>query len=303
SWGGYVYSGAMYDSTVNFGTTRDIVNVGGVPFTVQDLSKELDDWAVVFDGGISHNYNPNKAFTLGDQTGYFLWQSQGSGYYRRYQDEDDYNLGVLTARTGPVWAVPEKWRASIGLQLDQIFLDDSNLATFITLNPNINLLLSPRTELTLDFAVTDRSYDDEDDEVRDGTYYSTLAVLTQFYLERDLGLQLGAGYADFDADEDVFSYKVPEAFIGATYEAWQGGTIFGRVGYRNYDYDDPVPVFNEDRDDDEIRFITGFQHVLTAGMLDGWVVRAEYVYTDNDSSVDIFDYDRTQVSVGVSRGF
>ena len=63
------------------------------------------------------------------------------------------------------------------------------------------------------------------------------------YLARDLGLQLGAGYADFDADVDVLSYDSPEVFVGATYQAWQGGTMFARLGYRNYDYDEPVTFF------------------------------------------------------------
>jgi hypothetical protein len=306
SWGGYVYTGLMYDSNVNFGTTRDVVNVGGVPLKVEDISKELDDWAAVLDAGFSHSYNPNKKFRSGDRTGYFLWHTQGNGYYRRYQDEDDYNLGVLTLRTGPVWAVPEKWRASLGVQADQIFLDDSKLAVFLTVNPNINILLNQRTELTLDLALTDRNYDDGINEARDGTYKSGLAVLTRFYLARDLGLQLGAGYSDFDADVDVLSYDSPEVFVGATYQAWQGGTVFGRLGYRNYDYDDPVtflPGLSASRDDDEIRFVTGVQHLINGDVLNGWVVKAEYAYTDNDSNLDLFDYDRHQVSLGISKGF
>lgn len=307
SWGGYVYSGVMYDSNVNFGTTRDIINVNGIPFQITgDASDELDDWAVVLDSGLSHNYNPNKQFKAGDSTGYFLWQSQANAYYRRYLDEDDYNLGVLTLRTGPVWAVPEKWRASIAVQGDQIFLDDSNLATFVSLNPNINYLINRRTELTFDLNVTERTYDDDVDEPREGTFYSGLAVLTRFYLDRDLGLQLGGGYADFDGDEDFTSYDYPEIFAGATYQAWLGGTVFGRVGFRNYDYDGPLPgpLFSlGNRDDDEIRVIAGVQHVLNGDILNGWVVRAEYVYTDNDSNIDLYDYDRNQVSLGISKGF
>jgi hypothetical protein len=303
SWGGYVYTGVMYDSNVNFGTTRDIVNVGGIPFNIKKDSQEESDWAAVLDTGITHIYNPNKTFRAGEDTGYFLWESQGNAYYRRYTDEDDYNLGVLTLRTGPVWAVPEKWRASFAVQADQLFLGDENLGFFLTLNPSVNFLLNQRTELTLDLVLTDRNYDDRADKAREGTYYSGLAVLTRFYLARDLGLQFGAGYSGFDADNDVLSYDTPEVFVGATYQAWLGGSVFGRVGYRSYDYDDPVPLFNKSRDDDELRFITGVQHQLNGDFLNGWVVRAEYVYTDNDSNIDLFDYDRSQVSVGISRGF
>ena len=49
--------------------------------------------------------------------------------------------------------------------------------------------------------------------------------------------------------------------------------------------------------------IAGVLHQLNGDILNGWVVRGEYVWTDNDSNIDVFDYDRSQVSVGLSRAF
>jgi hypothetical protein len=151
--------------------------------------------------------------------------------------------------------------------------------------------------------LTDRHYDDKDDDAREGTYTSGLAILTRFYLERDLALQLGAGYSQFNADNDVLSYDTPDIFVGATYQAWTGGALFARVGYRDYDFDDETPLFLKDRDDEELRVIAGFQHQLNGDILNGWVVRGEYVWTDNDSNIDVFDYDRSQFSLGLSRAF
>ena len=302
-WGGYVYGGVMYDSNVNFGTTRDVVNVGNIPFNVDPDTQEEEDWAAVLDSGVAYTYNPNRRFQVGERSGFFLWESQANAYYRRYADEDDFNLGVLTLRTGPAWVLPETWRISLGFQADQIFLDDSDLALFLSVNPSVSFLLNPRTELTFDVIVQDRQYDDDEDKAREGTYSAGLAVLTRYYLEKDLALQVGAGYADFDADDDVLSYDTPDLFVGATYQAWTGGSLFARVGYREYDYDDEVPLFLEDRDDDEWRLITGVQHEIRGDFLYGWVVRGEYVYTDNDSNIDVFDYDRSQVSIGLSKAF
>lgn len=192
---------------------------------------------------------------------------------------------------------------SLGLQADQIFLGDSKLALFLSVNPSVSFLLNPRTELTFDVIVTDRHYDDNVDDPREGTYSSGLAILTRYYLERDLALQFGAGYSNFNADDDVLSYDTPDIFVGATYEAWTGGALFARVGYRDYDYDDEVPLFLEDRDDTELRAIAGFQHQLNGDILNGWVIRGEYVWTDNNSDIDVFDYTRKQASLGLSRAF
>lgn len=302
-WGGYGYTGVMYDSNVNYGTS-DVI-VGGIPFSIEG---EKSDWAAVFDAGLLHTYNPNKSFKSGDKTGYFFWQSQATGYYRAYTDENDFNLGVATLRTGPVWAVADAWRFSLAVQGDQIWFGSDRLAFFTSLNPTYSVMLTPRTELTLDGILQDRNYNDSEDEGRDGTLVGGTVVLSQFYLERKLGAQAGVGYSDFDADEDAFGYKLPEAFVGATYEAWTRGTLYTRLGYRWFEYDanfDALAALigTNDRDDDELRFLAGFRHEIASGFLEKFVLRGEYVYTDNDSDVDVFDYDRSQVSLGLSRGF
>lgn len=302
-WGGFVYSGVMYDSNVNYGA-NDVI-LGGIPFS---LEGEESDWAGVLEGGISHTYNPNKSFKSGDKTGYFFWQSSANGYYRGYTDENDFNLGVATLRTGPVWAVADAWRASVAVQGDQIWFGSDRLAFFTSLNPTYSVMLAPRTELTIDGVLQDRNYNDSEDEGRNGTLWGSTVVLSQFYLERRLGVQGGVGYSDFNADENAFSYKLPEVFGGATYDAWRRGTIYTRVGYRWYDYDKNFDglaaiIGSNDRDDDELRIIGGFRHEIGGEFMTGWVIRGEYVWTDNDSDVDVFDYDRSQISLGISKGF
>jgi hypothetical protein len=302
-WGGYVYGGIMYDSNVNFGTTRDIIDIGGLPFVIDPDARELDDWAGVLEGGVSHTYNPQKTFEAGEKTGYFLWQTQGNAYYRGYFDETDFNFGVLTARTGPAWVVPQDWRASVAVQGDQIWFGSSRLAVFVALNPSYSFSLNPNTEVTFDLFVQERDYNKDEDEGRDGTLYSGLVILSRFLFEGRVAAQVGAGYSDFDADEDFFGYDAPEVFVGATWSAWQRGAVFGRAGYRWYSFDGQEPLFNESRDDDELRLTAGFQHELAGSFLPGWVVRGEWVWTDNDSDIEVFDWDRNQVTLGISRGF
>jgi tetratricopeptide (TPR) repeat protein len=188
-WTPSIYAGLMYDSNVNVGPSRDIIDINGTPGLVLPESQEKDDFAMVISPGIAHTWNPGKRFEAGEQQGFFLWQSQANGYYRAYADEDDYNLGILTLRTGPAWVVPGHWRAGIGLQGDQIFLGGSNLAWFTTLNPNITWELGSDTELSLDGIATDRRYHDNDEEGRDGLYLSANAIVTHYFRNRTIRLQ------------------------------------------------------------------------------------------------------------------
>jgi hypothetical protein len=295
----------MYDSNVNIGPSRDVIDVGGVPFTVLPDSQETSDFAAVISPGIVHTYNPDKRFNAGEQRGFFLWQSQANAYYRAYFDEHDYNLGVLTVRTGPAWVVPGHWRAGIGLQGDQIFLGDESLAFYTTLNPNLTFEAGRDTEITLDSYISNRHYWDENEDGRDGWYKSASVLATRYFSNRSLGLQIGGGWMDFDADEDRYSYSGPDLVGGVLWEAWQNGLVYARANYRGYDFDGLEPLFeaNGSREDDEWRYSVGFQHDFAEGLLAKWSLIGSWFHTDNDSNIPLYEYDRDVVNLGLSRQF
>ncbi len=303
SWTPSIYAGLMYDSNVNVGPSRDIIDIGGLPFVVTPESQETDDFAWVVNPAISHVYNPGVTFESGEHTGNFIWQSDASAYYRGYFQEHDFNLGVLTLRTGPAWVVPLHWRAWVGLQGDQIWLGGDSLAFFTTLNPGVTWEANASTEITLEGAVTDRHYWDDDESGRDGWVKEGHLSITRYFDNRRLALQAGVGYADFSADIDHFGYRGPEIHGGVILEAWRDGIVYARAGYTHYDFDGTEPGFGVSRDDDEGRYALGFEHVFKSGLLNRWALQGSWVYTDNSSNVPIYDYDRHVVDVGLRRSF
>lgn len=302
-WTPSIYAGLMFDTNATFGPSREVIDIGGLPFTVVPEAREQEDGAVVLIPGILHTWNPGRRFQSGEHTGQFLWQSQANAYYRAYFDEDDFNLGVLTLRTGPAWVVPRRWRAHLGLQGDQIWLGDESLALYSTLNPAFTWVVGPDTELTLDGALTRRHYWDSDEDGRDGWYKAASLVADHRLGQSPFVLQAGAGYLHFDADDERFSHSGPELFAGLVWRAWERGALFGRVAWRQYDFDGPEPLFNVARDEDEIRTLLGFQHEFAAGALADWSLQGSWIYTNNDSNVALYDYDRHQFSLGLARSF
>lgn len=304
-WTPSIYLGLMHDTNVNIGPSSDIVDIGGVLFLVTPASREQDDTAWVVDGGLAHTYNPGRRIESGERGGFFVWQSQANGYYRGYFDEDDFDLGVLTLRTGPVWFVPTEWRASIGLQGDQIWLGGDSLAFFTTLHPAFTWFIGADTDVTIEGRLTNREYQRSRDSGRDGWYQSGRITVGHYLSGRRVGLQAGIGYINFNADDDRFSHDGPEAFAGIVAQAWTNGSVYARAQYRQYEFDgrEPAP-FLVSRDDDEFRYTVGFQHDFKAGMLRDWSLLGDWTYTDNqDDDVPIFDYDRSQISLGISRTF
>lgn len=308
-WSPSFYGGLMYDTNVNIGPSRDVIDTGifyctpADPCNVLDGSRPKSDLAAVVNAGIAHTFNPNRRFAWGEDTGSFVWQSELNAYYRAYFTESDFNLGVLTARTGPAWIVPGHWRAYVALQVDDIFLDNSSLALFGTLNPGVAWQFGDDWELGVDAVLTRRTYRDNAESGREGWYKAGNLTLGRYFRGRSLLVQGGVSYADFNADEDRYSYRGPEVFLGFNSAAWTNGAVFARVGYRWYDFDGLEPLFDTQRNDEELRATVGFQHDFREGWLAKWSLIGSWAYTDNQSDVPIYEYDRHQVSLGLSRRF
>lgn len=302
-WTPSFYAGLMYDSNINYGLAQDIVDIGGLPFIVSPDSKEKSGGAAVLNTGIAHTFNPNRRFEAGEDTGSFVWQSEANAYYRAYFDESDFNLGVLTLRTGPAWIVPGRWRAYVGLQADEIFLGGDALALFTSLNPGAIWQVGENWEVALDGIITQRDYHDGDESGRDGWYEAGNLAVGRYFSQRSVLVQAGVSYANFDADDEPFSYQGPEVFVGFNAAAWTNGAVFARISYRWYDFSGEEPGFDTPRDDTELRTLLGFQHDFREGWLDRWSLIGSWSYTDNQSNVAIYEYDRNQVSLGLSRRF
>jgi len=207
-------------------------------------------------------------------------------------------------RTGPAWVVPGHWSAGIGLQGDQIWLGDRSLALFTSLNPRVTWELSQDTALTLDSFITQRHYWRDQDAGRDGWYKWAAVSIDHFLNDGKVTLNGGIGYADFDADNNQFSYNGPEVFGGIGVNAWRDGSVYARARYKKYDFEGIEPGFGQSRDDDEYRVTLGFQHNFRSGIMHNWSLLGDWTYTDNNSKeVPIYDYDRHEVNLGLSRAF
>jgi Surface lipoprotein assembly modifier len=301
-WTPSIYLGTMYDNNVNVGPDQNLINIGGTLFPIGDQKSDL---AAVINPGITHTYNPDKHFDWGEHNGFLLWQSSLNGYYRHYRDEHDFDLGVLTARTGPAWVVPRHWRASINLQADQIWLGGGRLAFFTSLNPTITWQIGNTTEFGLEGVLTRRSYNKDLDSVREGWYKWIGATLGQYLFENKLAIKGGAGYFWFDTDDSAerFAYTGPDVFLGMVVQAWDHGSVFARASYRNYQFLGFEPGFPDRRDENEFRYTVGFQHSIASGALSDWALMGNWTHSKNDSNVPLYDYDRDQFSLGLSRNF
>lgn len=301
-----ISAGFMYDSNVNVGPSSELVE--GSIFVLDPTSLKQSDNALVLAAGVAHTFQPGAIFQLGERSASFLWQSQASLYNRAYNDMDDFDLTILTGSTGPALVVLRHWRANLALNVDRIWLGGSELAVFTSVNPAVTWQFN-NGELTWDAALTNRSYDNDaptaqgGDGGREGTYDAMGLTLGRYFNARRVAAQVGARMVDFTADEERYGNDGYELLAGLIVKTWPNGTVFARANYRNVNYDAIEPGFADARDEQENRYVAGFQHDFKAGYLDKWTLNGGIQYTENNSNISIYDYDRRQVTLNLGRTF
>lgn len=304
--------GYLYDSNVNVGPGSDVLEVDGQSLRLTPGSTGQGDQAAVVSIGLSHTYRPGITRDVGERVASFLWQSEASLYHRDYRDEHAFNLSVLTLRTGPALVVPRHWRAGVQLIADHISLGSESLGLFTSLRPLVTWQFD-RTELSWDAIITRRDYYESADSGREGDYWRTGVSVGQYYRQRKVAAQAGVSVLSFDADAAQYAYDGYELFVGVNVRAWTRGNLYTRLGYRDVEYDagttfnlggtPPTLLTTAPRDEQESRLLLGLEHGLQGGWLDKWSFGASLELTDNRSNVSLYDYDRRQFSVNLSRTF
>lgn len=304
-WRPRVSVGYMYDSNANVGPSSELIEVSGSEFQLVPGSTKASDHASLLGAGVSHTYRLSKQLDIGERIASVLWQSDASLYHRDYKDDHSLNISVATLSTGPSFVVPRHWRAGVQLIADYIELGSDELATFTSMRPLVTWQFSD-TELTLDATYTDRAYKEAVDSGREGDYIRAGVSLGQYYKQRKVAAQAGISFLNFGADDGQYGYDGYEAFVGASVRAWQRGDAYVRTTYRDVQFDADTIIGGLPagaRDENELRLLTGVSHTFQEGVLGNWALGMDVEYTRNDSNVSIYEYERTQISVNLSRGF
>jgi|EP00764_Aduncisulcus_paluster_P012343 hypothetical protein len=291
-------AGVLFDSNVNVGPSSSVVNVNGTPFTITGGSPVSDN-ALVVSGSYDHSYRTGKTLRLGQSTGMLFWQSGASVYHRGYDTEDDFNLDVLSLRTGPAVITNKRWRGNIALQVDHIRLGGNDLANYIGLQPSMTWSFDGSTELTVDAEFTDRNFQEAADQGRDSDYYSVGIALGKGYRNNTVGVQAGIEGFENDANEAEFSNNGWEVFAGVNWQVKPTTSLFSRLSYNESDFKGVVTGVGKVRDDEQVQLIIGGKHTF-ANELE---LSAVWMRSEADSNVELYQYDRNQLSINLAKKF
>lgn len=295
----FVYLGALFNSNVNAGPGNDVF---------QDIvlalgSTKTDDHAITLSAGLTHRYLAPASIKIGGKVASFTWNTNASYYRADYSKQNAYDLDLFSVGTGPGLFVAGKWRGGVNLQWDESLLSGDRYATYLGLSPTLTGIFGQgRTEITGDVNVQKRSFHRASENGRDSDYASVGINIGQV-VGLTTAIQVGARYFDERADLNYFSNHGYEAFAGVNWQATKPLSLYGRISYRDNQYDAAEPLLSAPRDENTTTVTLGGSYKFLGSRLDQWVIGANYIYTDARSNIGFYSFDREQFSLNVGRDF
>jgi len=293
----YTRVGLLYNSNINFAPLRGSTDFN-IPGGEDTDSSGLDTFL-----SASHRYKDKQPFDIDGAATHFEWQSQISWTGNNYTRESDFNLNIISASTGPALISTGRWRGAINLQVDQTYFGDSTLGTFISLNPLATFDLGNYRGITIEASYTNNNFSRDEDQGRDGD--SILAGLAYSTLLGGVenGIETGFRIIHSTAEDDQFTFAASEIYLGGFAGYGDNNNFYLNLHFKQFDFDGTEPISGKIRDEIESRYVLGYNHDFTEGLLADWTLNTEASFTKNNSNVDAFSYERTLFTINFARYF
>ena len=214
--------------------------------------------------------------------------------FRANHSEQSFNLGVLRLESGYGQNLErDRWR--VGVRVQVVTLDKDRFQNAYGVIGNWSHDLGDGWTGSLTGGATTLRF--KGDSVRDTDQYLGAGTLSRQFGR--FGHSLTIFGADEEARDDKLGAHNTHVFYGVAYGVqwtltpeWSPFLSFSGQKTR---YDKPHPVFAIKRDDDQYAARLGVNWTLMQRL----VVRAEYRYTNLDSNIKVFKYDRSELEAGL----
>lgn len=291
NWRVRASTAVIYDSNVNNGPSIDVVRLFGLPFTLSEDAKAQSDTAYTFRFEADHIARIHNTLN---------WQSNVSLNWTDYSTLDQYDSLQVSASTGPVFQIDPDTIFSVPVSADFVVYTDEGrvFSNSIGIAPQFRRKLNDDVTFNFNTSLSHKHFDDNGE--RDTTSYS---ISPGFDFATECGsetLRLSTNFGNDNSGVGIYSNDNwgLNASIFCSLGENTAMTLFG--GYKQSDYEEREaahPVVRED-----ITRSIGFniQHAHKSSGID---FVASGTFTDNDSNLPIYTYDRFQGTLSARKKF
>lgn len=286
-WNLRLTAGVLYDDNVNSGPASGEILLFDTPFILDADSLQQDTLGLLF--GISGDYT----LVISDQA---AWRFAAGGSKLEYRDHTDFEIGVVSAATGPLWR-GDDFIAGLDGIYQRVWLGNGGYSHSYGVRPSFNYALGRKTTLVTTAAFEKRKFDGR--PARDGErYYGGVAV--RFTVSGIGVLQPGYRFSKVEASDGTEGFGRHEISLNGVFPIGDRWSARAATALWLSRYDALEPAFGVIRDDTLWRGNLALIYAFTSLRM---ALTLSYSYARNDSNITVFDYDRHQMSLSVTKRY
>ncbi|MPS48038.1 surface lipoprotein assembly modifier [Methylobacillus sp.] len=296
----YLEGGVGHDSNVNSATAASSVTVavpalGGliVDIGLDRQARESSDNYTNLAGGISFRTPLARRLAL-------FAGINASQRLNRHQDAFD--LGMLDANVGLSYR-QHRDTYTVAAQANSLSLDDQTYRRAYGINMQWQRDIDTKNQVNLFAQVSRLAY--PDNRIRDADRYIVGGGWAHVFDGDLTPLLFMSGYGGKEQTRneyaDFLSYRVHGVRSGGQLTLRPNLVAFTTLGYENRRHDEPetFPFLFATREDKQLDASVGLRYLPGYN----WIIKPQFTFIRNDSTVELYSFDRYMVSVSVRREF
>jgi len=272
------------DNNANSGIDAEVVDIPHLgPIQLFDSSQVIDDYFLntQWQSAYLKPLNLNRSW-------YVVGQVKHSAY-QRFEEMSRTYTDVIAG-----WQMRDKkLKYHINSFYRPLWLDNNKYLDYMGISADISFRQQENHDLgvTGTFAMLNYQQDDLDkNQFMLGFWYQITASKLSHRLTLNLGKE--------EADNDIFQH-LSRSFWGVSYRAVmqvsKQRNVNFQIDFTESDYDKAHPLFLTEQEDTLWKVATDYQHSINKEW--SWLVKISY--SQNNSSLVLYDYDRTLISTAI----
>ncbi len=285
--------GYKYDDNITSGPDEAVIDDAGIPIRLDGSVREKsgDNWIT--------GLRADLLYDLGAAGGLF-WNGGLDFYYSHSLEDSDYHYMKTDLFTGPWWNDKKNIaKAPVGYTYKRYAGDP--LSGTVHFTPSYERRFSRTLGVAGSYRLEVERYDEE--KYTDAGYDNeshTISMGPNLYLmDRRLVLSGRLAYELLEADADRYSYDAAH-LSASVFTAFATDTeLFLLYKWSDKTYDGPAAAYADDREDSRHTVVA----VLAQNFLEHFFAALEAAYIDNSSNSDLYDFDKTTLTLSVGLNY
>lgn len=287
-WTLFFTQGLQYDDNVSAGPDQALIETSLGVLSLDENQRETDsaNWL--------SSLNAYMRYDMAERGGAF-WDGGLDFFFSKSFEDSDFDYLSVDVSTGPGWMWGKSMTRLLAGYTDTTYGQD-HLSGIVYVKPDVEFFFTDTFSVEASYTVSDHDYSQSEYRDYDATSHQA-SLGHNLYLDNARHIiSAFLSLESRDADTDRTSFDAI-AFTVSYFTRFRSNTeLLIEYEWRAREYDDPPEFYTVDREDTR----NTFNVIISQKLNDLFFVSVEFLYIDNNSNADLFDYEKT--SFGVKLG-